>query len=191
MSPTRFASQYGHLVCQVRPEIAEHYATGVSKVIQSAVFAEFKPGGLQAFERELVLGQWNFHGSYQELDEVTTVQPDYRIGVFDSELEARQKSWDDNVRIQVEEALVKLAEQYPHVMVLPRTMVPPPWPKYDDFKGTVGQLLKRLDEDGHDLRLVLIYEQANQNRDALVNALESRIDGFELEPEPEEEEVVA
>jgi len=185
----RFASQYGRLVCQVRPEIAEHYATGVSKIIQTAVFAEFAPGGLQSFERELALGQWQFHGSYQEMDEVTTVQPDYRIGVLDTEIQGRQKGWSDDVRKQVDDAMLAVAAEFPHVIALPRTNVPPPWPKYDEFKGTVAQLLKRLEEDGHDLRRVLIYEQANQNRDALVHALEAKIDGFEVAAE--EEEVVA
>jgi hypothetical protein len=41
------------------------------------------------------------------------------------------------------------------------------------------------------LQLVLEYERAVQNRPALISALQSKLDGFEQEPEPVEEEIRA
>jgi hypothetical protein len=186
----RFASKYGHFALQVQAEIAEHYATGQQRILQPLIVAQFRPGGLEPFERDLVLGHWSFNGSYQELDEVTVVAPDYRIGVFDSVTAQRDNAWTDQVREQVEQAL-RNQVRYDHIIELPRTTLPAPWPNYDDYKGTVGQLLKKLDEDGHDLRLVLAYERAVQNRPALVDALQSKLDGFEMEPGRVEEEITA
>jgi len=181
----RFASKYGHLVVQIQREIVEAYATGTSRVLQPNVWAEFKPEGLQPFERELVLEHWQFQGLYQEADEATTVQPDYRIGVFDSELAQQQSAWSDDTRLMVEKGLIDLAH-FDYVLTLPRTVIPPPWPKYDEFVGTVEELIVKLKEDGHDLEAVLEYELAMQNRAPLVQALEEEINGI-----PSEEEILA
>jgi hypothetical protein len=186
----RFASKYGRFAVQVQNEVSEHYATGQQRIIQPLVVARFAPGGLEPFERELVLGHWSFNGSYQEMDEVTTVPPDYRIGVFDSRIAQLDHGWSDETREQVEQSLQQLA-RYDDIIELPRTMLSAPWPKYDEFRGTVAQLLKKLDDDGHDLQLVLEYERAVQNRPALISALQSKLDGFEQEPEPVEEEIRA
>jgi hypothetical protein len=182
----RFAGKYGRLVVQIVPERVEAYATGASRVIQSPVLAVFMPVPLEAFERELVLSRWTFSGLYQEQDEVTTVPPDYRIGLFDS-IEAQElNGWSDEIRERVEAELTSIATRFDHVMVLPRTTVPPPWPTYDEFKGSVGALLKRLDDDGYDLEQVLAYEKAMQNRPPLVAALEGKLYGFEVEEKAEE-----
>jgi len=182
----RFASKYGNFVVLIQSEISEHYATGHQRTLQPQVVAKFTPGGLLPFEREIVLNHWTFNGSYQEMDEVTTVAPDYRIGVFDSVVAQLENNWSDETRVAVEESLQRLT-RLDDVIELPRTLVPAPWPRYDDFKGTVGALMKRLEEDGHDLEQVLEYERATQNRPALIAALQSKLDGFEQEAGVEEE----
>ncbi len=189
----RFASRYGRMVVEIQRLIAEEYATGGTKVLQQAVLARFEPVGLQPFERELVLTRWGgkFNGSYQEMDEVTIVPPDYRIGVYDSVQQQEQNQWPDELRLKVEEKLLAL-EKTEDVIALPKTTVPAPWPAYDGYQGSIRQLLKKLDEDGHNLQDVLTYERASQNRQALVDALQSKLGGFELEEEtPKEEEIVA
>jgi len=184
----RFAAKYGRLVVQIQREITEAYATGAVKVLQPNVWAAFKPDGLQPFERELVVTHWTFNGAYQEMDEATTVQPDYRIGVFDSEQAQLEEGWSDDTREQVENGLLDLV-RFDYIIALPRTTLPAPWPNYDQYRGSVGQLIKKLEDDGHDLALALEYEKASQNRPALVAALDAKISGFDLEPK--EEEVVA
>lgn len=186
----RFASKYGRMIVQIQPLITEDYATGGQKTLQNALYARFEPGGLEPFEREVVLAQWSFQGSYQELDEVTTVPPDYRIGVFDSVLAQQQHGWTDETRQKVEQGLIDV-QKLNEILALPKTTVPAPWPLYDEFKGTVRQLLKKLEEDGHDLYAVLTYERASQNRPALVDALQSKLDGFDVEEARQEEEVLA
>lgn len=184
----RFAAKYGHLVVQIQREITEAYATGAVKTLQPNVWASFKPEGLAPFERELVVHRWKFNGSYQEMDEATTVPPDYRIGVFDSEQAQLENAWSDDTRRMVEQGLLDL-ERYDYVLPLPKTTTPAPWPNYDEYRGSVSQLVKKLEDDGHDIALVLEYERAVQNRPALVSALEAKLSGFDLEPQ--EEEIVA
>jgi len=189
VSQTRFASKYAPFSVTIQHDIAEHYATGQSRVIQQMVIADFRPGGLEPFEREFVLNHWSFQGLFQNLDEVTPVPPDHRIGLFDSVQQALEKAWPDEIRELAEKKLLK-EQVYDTYIALPATAVPPPWPNYDDYKGTVGQLLKKLEDDGHDLRLVLEYERAAQQRQALIDALQAKVDGFEQEPGREEEQVV-
>jgi hypothetical protein len=184
----RFAGKFGHLVVQIQREITESYATGAVKVLQPNVWASFKPDGLQPFEREIVLSHWAFQGIYQEGDEATMVQPDYRIGVFDSAIAQIENAWSDETREMVEKGLLDLV-RYDYVLPLPKTSLPAPWPNYDEYRGTVGALMKKLEDDGHDLALVLEYERASLNRPALVSALEDKLSGFEAAQK--EEEVVA
>lgn len=188
----RFASRYGRMVVEVQRLIAEEYATGGTKVLQQAVLARFEPGDLQPFERELVFAHWSgkFNGAYQEMDEVTIVQPDYRIGVYDTTRQQETNQWTDELRLKVEQRLLD-EQKSGDVIALPKTTVPAPWPAYDSFQGTVRQLLKKLDEDGHDPHDVLTYERASLNRQAVIDALQSSIDGFEPDEQPKEEEVVA
>ena len=171
----RFVSKYGRFGVQIRPEKTEPFATGEVRVLQTPVYAMFEPGGLQPLERELALAHWTFNGIYQEQDEVTMVPPDYRIGVFDSELAQLESGWTDEIRIQVEEELTRLAESFEDLIAIPRTLVPPPWPRYDDFKGTTNELIQRLIDDGHDLDAVLTYERATQKREDVIAAIETLV----------------
>ena len=190
----RYVSRWGGYAVQVRPERTEPLATGEIRVLQSPVYARFKPEGLQPLERELALARWSFNGLYQEQDEVTIVPPDYRIGVFDSVQAQLDEGWSELEREEVERTLLDLSERFDDCIAIPRTMVPPPWPRYDDFQGTTETLMERLVEDGHSLEAVLTYERATQNRVAVVEALEALIADpdalLELQPEPDAEEIL-
>ena len=50
--------------------------------------------------------------------------------------------------------------------------VDPPWPNYDTFKGSIPALMRKLVEEGHDLKEVLAYEHAVQGRGKVVQAIE-------------------
>lgn len=190
----RFISKYGRFGIQFRPEVAEAYATGMSKVIQAGLYAFFTPDQLTYDERELALstwGQWN--GGYQQLDEATMVPPDYRIGLFDSHQAQATYGWTDAERVYVEEQLVAYANRYEDVIAVPVTFIEPPWPKYDEFKGTAAALVRKLVEEGHDLENVLVYEAAVQNRPKVIEALNEYLSDPEAREalEPEVEEITA
>lgn len=188
----RFISKYGRYGVQVRPVVQEAYATGMAKVVQEPLYAHFQPYDLTPQERELALNHWSWNGFYQLEDEVTTMAPDYRIGLFDSVKAQEASGWTDEERIQVERALLDSGRLTNDIIPVPVTLFPPPWPRYDEFAGTTDELLTRLVEDGHVLDEVLEYERANQNRPELVRALRDLIDDPEalLELQPVAEEIL-
>jgi hypothetical protein len=182
----RFLSRYGRFGVQIRPVIQEAYATGMARVLQEPVYAMFRPEGMLAHERELALNHWSYNGLYQLDDEVSIMPPDYRIGVFDSVLEQQTSGWSDELREEVENELIRLGEIYDTVMMVPATSVPPPWPRYDDYRSGIPALVRKLVDEGHDLEQVLEYERANKNRPELCAQLEALI----ASPDRQLEEIV-
>jgi hypothetical protein len=185
----RFVSKYGMYGVQVVPLVEESYATGGTKIIQEPIYAKFRPGALMPGEYEFALANWsNWNGSLQMADEVTIVSPDYRIGSYDTIEEQRSRGWSDELRLEVERVLILNAEFTDNMLAVPATMVPPPWPRYDDYLGSLEQLLQKLVEEGHNLENVLAYERGTQNRDEIVDALETLVADPEavLELQPEE-----
>jgi len=173
----RFISRFGRYGIAIRPQIQEAYATGIVKIIQTPLDAMFHEGGLLPNEREMALAHWTFNGSYQELNEVTTVAPDYRIGVFDSIEAQMDRQWTNEERKQVEAELTSLAERFPNdLMLVPETVLAPPWPRYDSFDGSLDKLIAKITEDGYHLADVLAYERTNQARENVIDALEQMIE---------------
>jgi len=169
----RFISKFGKYGTVIRRDLVEYYASGASKVVQTPINAMFQEGQLLPHERELALTRFSFNGSYQEIDEVTTVAPDYRIGAFDTIQAQIDNQWTDEERRQVEDELTKLAEASPNELLLvPETVLPPPWPRYDSFEGSLDKLIAKITDDGYVLADVLAYERANQNRENVIDALE-------------------
>lgn len=187
----RFISKYGLFGVQIRAMVEEAFASGGSRIIQPPVYAMFKPGKLLPNEYEFALANWSsWNGSYQMSDEVTTVPPDYRIGAFDSVEAQRDQNWTDELRVEVEQALIKNAEHTDNILVVPSSLIPPPWPRYDEYLGDVDQLIQVLVEQGHSLSETLAYERANQDRPEIVDALESLLDDPEALVEYQHEEVL-
>jgi hypothetical protein len=190
----RFVSRYGRFSIQLRPIIQEAYATGMARVLQEPIYARFAPDRLSHVDRETAMKTWaNWNGSYQEIDEVTTIPPDYRIGVYDTDEAATQNGWDEDTKLFVDESLTEYAVRYDDIAIVPKTLIDPPWPNYDTFKGSVPALMRKLVEEGYDLQVVLEYEKAVQGRGKIVEAIERLIDDPDardaLEPEREEEVV--
>jgi hypothetical protein len=190
----RFVSRYGRYGIQLRPRIEEAYATGQSKVIQESIWANFSPDILNHIDRETAVKTWaNWNGSYQEMDEVTTIPPDYRIGVYDSDDAAMREGWSEETHRWVDEQLVDFVNRFNDIAVVPKTLLDPPWPKYDTYKGTVPALMRKLVDEGYDLEKVLAYEEAVQGRGKYIEALRDLIENPESREalEPEVEEVTA
>jgi hypothetical protein len=181
----RFVSKYGRFGVQVRPLIQEAYATGLTKTLQEPVYVLFLPGRLTPLERELAVAHWTFNGFYQEQDEVTIVQPDYRIGVFDT-IEAQiEHGWSHEIREEIEAVLLDLAERFDDILLVPMVTVPPPWPRYDDYAGAPAALVRKLVDEGHNLDAVLTYEREHQNRSKVIEAIQLAIDDPAQEREEE------
>lgn len=185
----RFISKYGRFALLVRRHEQEAFANGAVRVIQQEVTAYFEPNRLRPLEREMAVAHWFFNGSMQEADEATTYPPDYRIGVFDSEEAQRDHQWSDEIRIEVEQKLIENADRYGNVLVV-RSNVPAPWPRYDEYSGTPQSLVRKLVEDGHSLDAVLTYERDNQNRPKVVDEIEKAISAPALSEEPLGEEIL-
>jgi hypothetical protein len=180
---------------QIRPQIIEAYATGHTKIVQEQLVARFTVAQTSGEERALARQMWTFNGFYQEEDWVTIVEPDYRISAFDSEIAQREEGWTDDERVLVEQTLLREAERVPMDMIaIAVKRTEPPWPLYDQFKGTPVQLCNKIEEDGYEFASVLAYERENQNRPEVVAKLELACDltddGLRIQeqmPEAEEE----
>ena len=61
-------------------------------------------------------------------------------------------------------------------MLVPETVIPPPWPRYDSFEGSLDKLIAKITDDGYAISDVLAYERTNQNRENVVDALEQMIE---------------
>ena len=187
----RVLARYGRYMVQVRPQVSEGYANGVVKVTQTPLLAEFREGLMTPEERALCKQNWTFNGFYQEQDEVTPVEPDYRLGLFDSIAAQIANNWTDEERRLVEEALEETARREPNsVIVVHEIKLPAPWPTYDVFAGSVNALCTKIMEDGYTLEAVLAYEEANQDRPEVVAALKQLIADGETAPREMVEEVV-
>lgn len=188
----RVIARYGRYAVQVRPQITEAYATGHTRVIQGQLIAHFHEGLITPEERAIAKQRWSFNGFYQEQDEVTQVEPDYRIGLFDSTVAQAQQGWSDEDRRVVEDELVRLSIEYPTTLiVVTQEQALPPWPNYDLFTGSLNDLCRKVVEDGYPLEGVLAYEEENQDRPEVVQALKQLIDDAVTAPLPTQvEEVV-
>ncbi|HKB39853.1 MAG TPA: hypothetical protein VKD72_25685 [Gemmataceae bacterium] len=168
----RFISMHDKTIVQIVPMVQEWYATGATQVVQQEVLCHFVSEGLKPHERELAMQRFAFRGLYQEMDEVSTVQPDYRIGLFDTVAAQRERGWPDEMRARVERALTAIAEENTYLLVAPKASVEPPWPLYDEYKGPPAKLAQKLLDEGHDLQRTLIYERESQNRSSVIEAIE-------------------
>lgn len=168
-----FIAKYGKYELQVRPQIAEQYATGVGRITQEALYATFVPNQHTPAEREEALKRFYLVGGMpQNVDEATHVEPDYRIGRFDSREAQATHGWTDDEREQVEQELLRHCVIYPEALFqMPEVESAAPWPKYHEFRGSAAQLAQKVRNDGFDPHEVIAYEMAHENRDAVIAAL--------------------
>lgn len=186
----RFISKYGRFSVVIQADVTEAYATGMAKVIQESITAQFEPWQLRPDERELAISTWQFNGLNQMDDEVTMVPPDGRIGLYDSVLDQQAKGFSDEVREQIEKKLISNGVFSADYIRVPTTFQLPPWPNYDSYAGGQAALMRKLVDEGHDLEAVLDYERGTQNRDKVVEGLEELIRNPDGEPAEELEEVL-
>lgn len=171
----RAISKSAKFQLQVRPLRTEAYASGAMRTVEESIYLDFQQGDLRDDEVEFAISQFAFEGGFQNLDEVTMLNPLYRLSSFDTDEAAEARGWTADEKLDVEEKLRRHAELYSDIIIVPEKQYSPPWPRYDEFSGTPERLLQRLVEDGHDLEEVLEYERHHQNRQPVLDVLEQAL----------------
>lgn len=166
----RFVSKFQKFNIKIRPHIETVYANGVRQVEQQGLVAQFLPGDVTDWEVKAAYDTFKFNGMPTEEDEVTPIDPLYRLSSFDT-----SSISDPEERKLYETVLQNSFSNGVDYIYVPKPAVAPPWPAYDTFKGTPEKLVERLVEDGHSLHAVLEYERDHQNREKVIFAIEQAI----------------
>jgi hypothetical protein len=157
----RFISQSRRFSVQVRPEhgVVEN---GMWAVKTPAIYADFWQDDIREHELADAEKSFNFHGRTTEMDTVTPTPIITRLSVFDTVVAAAAQGWDEETRERVEAFLLQRAEQTGNIefKYVPEREIAPPWPRYNEFRGSIERLIARLREDGYDFNEVLTYEQS-------------------------------
>lgn len=167
---------------------ARGYAT--SLVLDKPVIANFDRSGLLDHEIEAALSYFNFSGIPEGINPLT------RIAVFDTEAYVQRfdASRRDEMLLQINERLRELQPNNPsEFIIVEEPTVGKPWPGYDeDDAEAVLALQERIDPRGTLVEQIRRYEQENQNRPEIVEAmmrienpdLAEQVFGAELDDEP-------
>lgn len=130
--------------------------------ISPPIIAYFKQGGATAREKQLALERFQFKGLSERED------PTRRISVYDTDEEARHYGWTPELKDEIEQALLEGQNQYYFAVFKDPT--PKPWPAYDETDPKLILETARL--VGVDFAHVLAYESENENRPAVIKAIE-------------------
>jgi len=99
-----------------------------------------------------------------------------RLAVFDSEVAQLQNGWSDELREEVEQALLGHAYRGSLYQLVERQAAPAsaPWSGYDSVTDP-ERVIEIASMTDSDLSVILAYEKSGQNRDYMVGALEREI----------------
>lgn len=100
------------------------------------------------------------------------IDPSYRLSTFDTEEHEAAKHWTPEEREGFEKQLLEHflhGRDYIHVE---QPKLPAPWPGYDKIKD-VKTLVAKVKELEFDVEDVVAYERQNQNREAVIEALQA------------------
>ena len=176
----RFASQYrNYKVGTIRPGSPERLGHDGNMIPEiRALGAEFEHRLTEKRDVDAVITKMGkaIHGQleYPTGEKVPIYN---RISVFDSEIAQRQNGWTDEERVLVEEALRNHAMGTDYIEV-EQAPADKPWNGFDELTDPERILELALAIDA-DLRLVLRYEEENQKRPEVLDALQDAIDSGE------------
>lgn len=160
------------------------YAVSVPQ--REAVIAQFDKLGLMPHEEDLALKNFNFAGLPEGVPPLT------RVGVFDTEAYCLDRYEDEGLRnemqVKIDQRFRELAKKFSpgQFLIVETPMVERPWPTYDT--DTPEDILKLQERLGFDAEHIRRYEQENQDRPEIVDAM-SKIEA-EMHGAGEEEIVV-
>jgi hypothetical protein len=130
---------------------------------QQPYIAHFQQGGATAYEKQLAQERFKFTGTGDGEN------PLKRISIFDTDEAARSENWTPEFKAEAEASL--LAGQGEFYFVAEAKKAEKPWPAYDT--ADVEQIVGLAGAFGVSLEHVLLYEQENQKRPAVIAELEA------------------
>lgn len=194
----RLVSHIRKFHIQIQHRHAEQLAGGLEREIIPPVEAQFETGDITA--EEVAFAELNFrggiHGRTVEVDEVTPTSILGRLSTFDTDSDVNVAAWQaldarfgppreytqglrpfDTHKEMVDEFFKDrvargLAADY---LIVTETPVVAPWPKYNEHRSSVDDLVVRVIEDGHSLEQVIAYERQNLNRPDVIAGLENAV----------------
>lgn len=140
---------------------------------QKELTAEFTPDLRDDEALEFALSVFNFRGlpiyeSGQKID------GSYRVSAYDTELAQRQQGWTDEERLLVEEALRNTNSAMCQELV--PAPAEKPWNGYDTLTDP-ARIVELAVGINADLATVIKYEEQNENREAVIEALQLAQEG--------------
>lgn len=156
----------------------------VPMVIAKFKYADINPDELAFAERVFKSEQ---NGFTLELDEVTRTSLLGRLSVYDTDENAAYfeeldteygapkgaKDWQ-GWKHYAEQRLLERSQPGSDSRLYEPAPLMPPWPRYNDFRGSIADLVAKVVEDGHHLPAVIAFEEQSLNRgDVLLALLEA------------------
>ena len=170
----RFVSPHRNYSHGVRAAEAAHLGPdGVMVPEVTELSADFSPDLRTDVERDLALSTFSFRG-LAIYENGQTVDPTYRISVFDSEVAKLQNGWTDEDEKEVVEELRHggpIGLMYVEVIPVPTDK---PWAGYDELTDAY-RIVELATGIGADLSQVVSYERENKNREDVIDALEAAV----------------
>lgn len=161
------------LTMPLRDTKTEYAPNGAIVKVNPALSVQFAyGGGAPDWARDAVsqLPGWGTGLGHEE-------DPFTRLGVLDTDEEAKRQNWNAEEKAFVEEALFKAPANGIEYVICSAPKTKRPWDKYDEFTGdeAVAKILYTVDLIGADPNLVLRYEKENLDRADVVEALEDLV----------------
>jgi hypothetical protein len=169
----RAIAQHGEYGIQIRPQRQQGLGDGSIKVTQEPIYAKFDRDGA-IFEAEIEKAEkvFAFSGRFQHRDEATPVAVDYRLSLFDTDLQG----YDPETKALVEEELRRKEPITRDFFISEERPLDPPYPAWDESEKPAFEMVAGLVEMGYDLQAALDYERAfGPSRERVVEALEETI----------------
>lgn len=165
----------------LRDTKTDYAPNGAVIEVHPAISVQFqKSGGAPDWAKDAVRQLPGFANGIGEDEDPFT-----RVGVLDTDDEAKRQNWSDEDKKFVEDALLKAPSNGVEYVICSAPRTSSPWPTYDEFVGedAVAKILYTIDMIGADPKHVVRYEKENLDRTDVIDAVEALI-------EKDEEDVV-
>lgn len=169
----RFVSPHRNLYMGVRAEKAAYLGPdGVMVPGVTELGAQFTPDLRTDEDTEFAKSTFTFRG-LPIWENGQTIDPFFRISVFDSEVAKLQAGWTDDDEALVVDTLRNgpIGTMYAELLPVPAEK---PWNGYDELSDA-DRIVELAVAIGSDLNLVAKYESENQNRQDVIEALQAAL----------------
>jgi len=172
----RFVSPHRNFSLGVRGASPAHLGPDGRMVpAVSELSADFGVDGLTGEDFALAQSSFTFRG-LPIYENGQTVNPNYRVSVFISEVAKLKNGWSDEDEALVVETLRHngpIGQMYVEVVPVPTDK---PWNGYDELSDET-RIVELALAIGADLTQVVQYEKENSNRQSVIEALEAALAG--------------